>query len=278
MSKTLADLIEQRFGLATTVGQDRPATGELASILAHRTHRRFTDAPISDEMLELILACAFSAPAKSDLQQATVVLIRDPEKRQRIADLIASMPWIGTVPVFMIFCGDSRRIRRICEIRGHPFANDHLDSFLNAAADTSLVLQNAVRAAEALGLGCCPISVVRNHIEEISALLELPEYVFPLAGLCLGHPAHEGYVSLRLPLSLTVHTDVYDDAKLENEVDGYDRRRDAVYSIPPEKQRDLERYGTAEFYGWSEDKARQVSHKERDNLRAFLEKQGFNLA
>ena len=138
--------------------------------------------------------------------------------------------------------------------------------------------ENAVRAAEALGLGCCPISVVRNHIEEISALLELPEYVFPLAGLCIGHPAHEGYVSLRLPLSLTVHTDVYDDAKLENEVDGYDRRRDAVYSIPPEKQRDLEHYGSAEFYGWSEDKARQVSHRERDNLRAFLEKQGFNLA
>jgi nitroreductase/FMN reductase [NAD(P)H] len=118
---------------------------------------------------------------------------------------------------------------------------------------------------------------VRNHIEAISELLDLPEFVFPIAGMSLGWPDQEGYVSTRLPLSIFVHEDRYDDHALEAELDAYDRRRDRRYSIPPEKQRDIDSFGRANFYGWSEDKARQVSHRERDQLARFLKAQGFNL-
>jgi nitroreductase len=274
---TIADLIEQRFGIPTKAGADMPAEGEVAGALRHRTHRRFTDAPVSDETLEIILAAAFSAPAKSDLQQCSVVLVKDPAKRKAIADLIPSMGWIGTSPHFMVFCGDSRRIRRICELRGTPFANDHLDAVLNAAVDTGLVVSNFIRAAEGLDLGTCPISVVRNHIEAISEILELPDHVFPVCGMSLGHPAAEGFVSLRIGPPLTVHTDRYDDSDFEAEMDAADRRRDARYSIPPEKQRMTAEYGTPNFYGWSEDKARQVSTTERDQLARFLVSKGFNL-
>lgn len=278
MNKSLADLIETRFGLPTESGHGETAAGELASMLEHRTHRRFTEAPVAEETVQLILACAFSAPTKSDLQQASVVLVEDREIRRRIADLIPAMPWIATAPVFMVVCGDSRRIRRICELRRRPFANDHLDAFLNAASDAAMVLQNAIRAAEAIGLGCCPISHVRNDIETVAKLLSLPSYVFPLAGLCIGHPAQPGHVSMRLPLSVTVHRNRYDDSNFVDALEDYDRRRDRRYSIPVEKQRHLDRYGPADFYGWSEDKARQVSDTERDSLRAFLESQGFKLS
>ena len=275
--KTIADLIEDRFGLPTEAGRDLPAEGELAAILTHRTHRRFTDAPVSDAMLEVLLACAFSAPAKSDLQQSAVVIVRDAAKRKAIADLIPAMPWIGTCPVFMVFLGDSRRIRRICEMRGKPFANDHLDAMLNAAVDTGLVMMNFIRAAEAVGLGTCPISVVRNHIERVSEILGLPGHVFPVAGMTLGWPAQQGYISLRLPPSINVHVDSYDDSDLPAELDGYDRRRAARFSPPPDKQRKPETYGIANFYGWSEAKARQVSETERRQLATFLRAQGFNL-
>jgi nitroreductase len=278
MTKTLADLIEDRFGLPTEAGRDMPAEGELARILARRTHRRYTDRPISDALLEVLLACAFSASAKSDLQQASVVLVKDRAKRDAIQALIPDMPWIGKAPVFMVCCGDSRRIRRICELRGKPFANDNLDSFLNAACDMALAMQTFILAAEAVGLGCCPISVVRNHIDRVAEILELPDWVFPLAGLCVGWPAQTGFISLRLPPALTVHVDRYDDSRFEAEIDGYDRRRDARFSIPPEKQRKQAAYGQADFYGWSEDKARQVSDTERQQLRAFLVKRGFALA
>ena len=71
--------------------------------------------------------------------------------------------------------------------------------FMNAAVDAGLVLQAFITAAEALGLGCCPISVVRNHVEKVAALLELPPGVFPVAGLCVGYPRQPGWTSMRLP-------------------------------------------------------------------------------
>src|SRR3546814_20352903 len=79
-------------------------------------------------------------------------------------------------------------------MRGKPFANDHLDSFLNAWADCALAMQTFILSAEAAGLGCCAISAVRNHAQALADLLELPEWVFPVAGLCLGWPAREGFI------------------------------------------------------------------------------------
>ena len=276
-NNTIADLIEKRFGLNTDAGSDMQGFDELTNILNHRSHRRYKDKPIPDKLLEVLLAAAFSAPAKSDLQQSSVVIIRDKEKQEAIADMIPSMPWLRTCPLLMIFLGDSRRIRRICEMRNKPFANNHLDAFLNAAVDAGLVLMNFMRAAEAVGLGCCPISVVRNHIDEVSQLLELPNFVFPVAGMTAGYPSDDGYLSLRLPPAVNVHINAYNDTQLEQEIDSYDKRRDSIFSIPPEKQRKVEEYGVANFYGWSEDKARQVSSRERDQLATYLIKKGFNL-
>ena len=276
-NNTIADLIEKRFGLNTDAGRDMQGFDELTNILNHRSHRRYKDEPISDKLLEVLLAAAFSAPAKSDLQQSSVVVIRDKEKQEAIADMIPAMPWLRTCPLLMIFLGDSRRIRRICEMRNKTFANDHLDAFLNAALDAGLVLMNFIRAAEAAGLGCCPISVIRNHIEEVAQLLELPDFVFPVAGMTAGYPSDDGYLSLRLPPAVNVHINTYNDAQLEQEIDSYDKRRDSIFSIPPDKQRKVEEYGVANFYGWSEDKARQVSSRERDQLATYLIKKGFNL-
>lgn len=277
LMRTLADLIEDRFGLETEAGRDMPAEGGLANILAHRSHRRFKSDPVPDDLLEVLLSAAFSAPAKSDLQQSGIVIVRDAEKRKTIEALMPEMPWIAEAPVFMVFLADNRRIRRISELRGKPFGNDHLDSVLNAAVDTGLVLMNFICAAESVGLGCCPISVVRNHIETVGELLELPPHVFPICGFCLGWPAGEGHISLRLPPRVMVHTDRYDDGDLATEVAGYDARRTARYRIPEEKQRLVGEYGLVEDYGWSEDKARQVSKPERTQLANYLRAQGFNL-
>ncbi len=279
MARTIADLIEDRFGLPTQAGRDRPAEGTVAQLLDHRTHRRYKPDPVPDDVLEIALAAALSAPSKSDLQQVGVILIRDRGKQATIGGWIPDMPWIATAPLFMVFCGDHRRLRRICgELRRRPFPNDTLDMFMNAAVDTGLVLQSFITAAEGLGLGCCPISVVRNHVEKLAELLELPEGVFPVAGLTVGYPSQGGWISLRLPPALTVHTDRYDDADLPAQLDAYDRRREARHATPRESQRFVDRFGPAEPYGWSEDKARQYSVPERHSFGLFVRRQGFGLA
>jgi FMN reductase [NAD(P)H] len=276
--KTIADLIQDRFGLPTVAGRALPAEGVVAQILSHRIHRRYKPDPVSDETLEIVLAAALSAPAKSDLQQVATILVRDKTNQATIGSWIPDMPWIATCPVFLVFCGDHRRLRRIASLRAKPYVNDTLDMFMNAAVDAALVMQNFMTAAEGLGLGCCPISVVRDHVEKLSDLLALPSGVFPVAGMCLGYPAQAGWISMRLPPALTVHTDRYDDSRFEALVEDYDRRREARHATPRESQRLTDRWGVSERYGWSEDKARQYSIPQRHSFGPYIHRQGFGLA
>jgi nitroreductase/FMN reductase [NAD(P)H] len=274
-SRPLESALAERFGTAFIAPAGTPGVDELTRMAAHRSHRRYQPRPVDAGLLRLLLGCAFSAPSKSDLQQADVIHVVDRARVRAIADLIPDMPWINEAPVFLVFCGNNRRIRQIGDWRGKPFANDHLDHFMNAAVDAALVMMNFIRAATAAGLGTCPISAVRNRPREASRLLELPDWVFPVAGLCAGYPAQEGRLSARLPLTVTVHTDCYDESDLEAQVGAYDRRRHAL--APYRRQRYADRYPDVEFYGWSEEKARHYSLPERADFGAFIREKRFNL-
>ncbi len=277
MNQTIAKLIEHRFGLPATAGHDMPAEGTVAGMISRRSMRRFKPQPIAQETMDIVLAAALSAPAKSDLQQASIILVREPALRASINALLPSMPWVANAPEFLVFCGDNRRMRRISELRGKPFPNDTLDMFMNAAVDAGIVMQAFITAAESLGLGCCPISLIRNEVERASELLALPQGVFPVAGLCVGHPADGGRLSMRLPPSITVHTDRYDGSDFDAELAAYDARRAAREPTAPEKQRAVERFGRVENYGWSEDKSRQYAVPERHSFGPYVRGQGFAL-
>ena len=277
MNDALSELIEARFGENVDVPAELERNPELTGMAAHRSHRAFTSDPVPPAVLRALLASAFSAPAKSDLQQSCVVLVDDRSVQGRISALIPSMPWIADAPVLLVFCGDNRRIRRICALRGTPFANDHLDSFLNAAVDAALAMGGFIRAAQAAGLGCCPLSAVRNHAAVVADLLGLPDHVFPVAGMVAGFPSRERRITPRLPLDAFVHAGRYDDGRFEEWIASYDARRHAALPLDPERQRDPERFGRAEFYGWSEDKARQVSVSERGDFGAFMRSRRFRL-
>ncbi len=295
MTTTLADLIRERFGTppgggggpagaeggqpagARHAGGDMAAEGPLATILARRTLRRYTGDPVPDDLLAVLLACAQSAPSKSDLQAWSVVVVKAPEARRTIAGLLPAMPWVAEAPAFLVFLGDMRRNVRICGRHGRPHANNNLDSFFNAAVDGALAMQTFILAAEAAGLGCCAISHVRNHMETVTELLGLPEGVFPIAGLCVGWPAGKGRISMRLPPALVVHQDRYDDGALERELESYDARRHAHAPLGPDQQKNAAAYGTSEVCTWSDNVSRQLSIPEREGFGEFLRGHGFEL-
>jgi nitroreductase/FMN reductase [NAD(P)H] len=226
-------------------------------------------------VLRLLCACALSAPSKSDLQQADILIVRDTERRGHIADMLPEMSWVREAPVFLVFLANGRRTPQLAALRGKPFPNDHLDLFFNATVDSAIVLATFLRAAEAAGLGCCPISVIRDRAREVSELLSLPEKVVPIAGMCVGWPAEEGGISPRLPLSATLHSERFVEGDLAAQIDSYDRRRAAAR--PYRNQRDAAGFGRAAFYGWSEDKARQYAVPQREGFGAFVRAQGFHL-
>src|SRR5437764_2366989 len=274
MTQSYREELQARFGIEMDLGGEVPENAWLRQALMRRTQRRYADRPVPDSLVRLLLAAAFSASSKSDFQQASAIWLKDRARRDRLAALFPDMPWIGVAPVFLVFLGDARRLERLGALRGHAVDNGALEGFFNAANDAALALQSCVLAAETLGRGTCPISVLRNRIAEIGEILALPDKVFPVAGLCLGYPAQSGFISMRLPLEATVHIDRYDDSTLAEAVDSYDRRRDARHSIA-DRQRATERFGTAEFYGWSEDKARQAMTPEGVGFAAWLLAHGF---
>lgn len=268
----LEQALGERFGEAVAAPAASPA---LAGLAGHRSHRAFADRPVDPALLRELCAVALSAPSKSDLQQRDFVIVTDPGLRARLDGLAEGQDWVPAAPAFIVACGNNRRQRQLHDWRGRPFANDHLDAFFNAAVDAGIALAWLVAAAEAAGLGCCPVSVIRNRAEAVSALLGLPDHVFPVAGLGLGWPAGPGQISLRLPLAATVHADRFDEAGIQAQVAAYDRRRAAVQ--PYARQRHADQDGVDPAYGWSEDKARQYSRPERADFGQFVRRKGFRL-
>jgi nitroreductase len=268
--------------LAARYGGDQPAhavldDASLSRMLGRRTCRRYLGKDVAPDLLDALLDVAFAASSKSDYQQASVIVVADDARRQRIAALAPAMPWIASAPAFLVVCADARRLERVCAVRNRPGPNRNLEALFNATVDAALVMQTFILAAETVGLGCCPISVIRNRLPDVRAILSLPERVLPVAGLCVGYPAGAGTISRRLPRRLTRHRDTYDEGDFAATIDRYDRERAKDAPIPPEKQRAPERFGDVAFYGWSEDKARQLQEGDGAAFGAMVRDAGFTL-
>jgi len=271
----LLTVLRARFGSAPALSEPPQGADVLADMANRRVMRRYLDKPVDPALLETLCAVALSAPSKSDLQQADIVIVSDKTQRESLEVLLPDNPWVKAAPVFLVFCGNNRRHRLLFEWRGQPFVNDYLDPFFNAAVDAGIVLATFIAAADRIGLGTCPISAIRNHAAKVSDILGLPQHVFPVAALGAGWPSFEGVMSPRLGLDVSLHHDRYDERGLKEKIVAYDRRRQAVQ--PYRTQRYTDRFGESADYGWSEDKARQYSVPERADFGAFVRAKGFKL-
>jgi nitroreductase/FMN reductase [NAD(P)H] len=269
------DLIAARFGSHPAVSAEQvDSAGQcgLGRLLDRRSCRGYADREVPEGLVRLILAAGLSAPTKSDLQQADVVWVRDDALRAEVLEGVPGAEWIAKSPVFLVVCGNGGRLASLFE--GEDFPNDHFDALFNSIGDAAIVLEGIVAAAALAGLGTCPISVIRNRAARVAELLGLPDRVFPFAGLCLGYPAKEAAISPRLGLGITVHEDRYDAGAFARLGAGYDARRNETK--PFARQREPERFGTAENYGWREDKRRQYSAPQRADFGAYLRGIGFS--
>lgn len=266
--------LNDRYGsLPSRIPEANP---QLVCMAERGSCRRFTDKPVDDALIDSLCAVALASPTKSDLQQRDIVIVRDQKLRAEIDGLPGIGDWVTDAPVLLVFCGNNRRQRQLSGWRDDkPFPNDHLDAFFNASVDAGIALSAFVTAAESVGLGCCPISQIRNHCDAINELLQLPRHVFPIAGMAAGWPQRKPAVSMRLPLSVTVHHDRFNEANLQELVEDYDQRRSA--DQPYSQQRETGRFGESSHYGWSEDKARQYTVPQRTDFGSFIRSKGFEL-
>ena len=271
-------IYKNRYGKEAKFGQlNVDITRHLETILSRSSVRKFSKKPISNELLSLLLTAAQSAPSKSNLQQYSILVIQDELIKSKISNLIGNTKWALRAPLFFLFLSDIRRNIKITKKRGYTYKNNNLDTFMNSVIDAALSMQSMISAAESIGLGVCPISMIRNIIDEVKIICDLPKGVFPIAGLSLGWPEEKSNISYRLPQDVVIHYNTYNDENLFNKIEEYDERVFKVDPIPKEKQRHINLYGIAEKGTWSENISRQLSVPERDKFKIWLKDHGFNL-
>ena len=273
-SKLIADRYAEEIDLDFSKIQE---TATLKSILSRRSIRKFLNKPISKELLTLLLAASQSAPSKSNLQQYSILVIQDQNIKNEISDLIGNTKWALTAPIFILYLADIRRNIKITNDRGYDHKNNNVDTFMNSVIDSALAMQSTICAAESTGLGVCPISMIRNIIEEVKVICELPKGVFPIAGLAIGWPDQKSKISIRLSQDIVTHLDKYNEKDLIHKINLYDAKVFTKDPIPENKQRHIDLYGVAKKGTWSENISRQLSIPERSHFKNWLKKNGFNL-
>ena len=247
------------------------------TILSRGSIRKFSKKNISEELLSLLLMAAQSAPSKSNLQQYSILIIKNDIIKNKIGNIIGKTKWALEAPLFFLFLADIRRNIKITNDRGYSHKNNNLDTFMNSVIDAALSMQSMITASESIGLGVCPISMIRNIIDEVKNICELPKGVFPIAGLAMGWPTEKPRVSYRLPQEVVIHHDIYDDKNLIEKIEEYDEQVYRVAPILADQQRHVDRYGVSEKGTWSENISRQLSIPERANFKDWLKANGFNL-
>lgn len=216
-----------------------PWNDTLALLLAHRSVRSFkTDKP-PEGTLEALVAAAQSAATSSNLQTWSVVAVDRPETRAELAAIANGQKHIEVCPIFLVFIADtSRNTRLAVEVEAELAALPFLESFLVAAIDAALAAQNAVVAAESLGLANVYIGALRNDVTRVAELLGLPPGAAPVFGLCIGYAqdGREGEVKPRLPQKAVLHHETYDanDAELraayDPRMEDFSRRQEMAAS------------------------------------------------
>lgn len=193
------------------------------NMLAHRSVRSFTDRAVNDENLDAIIRAVQAAPNWVNLQLVSMIAVKDTDRRQRFAELCGHQAHIAEAPVFLVFCADYYRVALACQEKGQTLDEvmQDIDTLLVGAHEVGIALEAAVVAAESLGLGTVPIGDVRKNAQEVIRELQLPKYVFPMLGLCIGYPANDPGLKPRFPKQAVFFEETY-NTDLKNELAEYD--------------------------------------------------------
>ncbi len=214
-----------RYGSDADAPSSAVSTAAIDLMLAHRSVRGYKPDPLPEGALEAIVAAAQSAATSSNLQAWSAVLVEDPAVKAELAGYAGGQKHIEQCPCFLLFVADLARLNRVAEQRGLPSAgNDSFEMFLVAAIDAALAAQNAVVAAESLGLSTVYIGAMRNRPEDVARLVGLPQGAAVVFGLCIGYAAEGkgGAVKPRLPQDAVLHRERYDLAQQDAAIARYD--------------------------------------------------------
>ncbi|WP_096189308.1 oxygen-insensitive NADPH nitroreductase [Evansella halocellulosilytica] len=241
----------------------------IETLLNHRSIRKFKDKSLSQKQIKTIIEAAQMASTSSYIQAYSIIGIKDATKKERLAELAGNQNYVAKNGHFFVFCADLYRHKLAGELE-HIDVKQSIEStekFLVSVIDASLAAQNAVIAAESMDLGICYIGGLRNEIEKVGQLLNLPPYVIPLFGLAVGVPENASNKKPRLPLEHVYHEDTYNKDKQEYlaQLEAFNETVSAYYEL---------RTGGKRNDRWTEQIANMLAVPKRMQMKAYIESTG----
>jgi len=184
----------------------------IQSLLERKSVRAYTDQEIPEEDVQLILNAAMQAPTAGSQQLYTILRITDPEKKHRLSVSCDNQPFIEQAKLVLVFCADCLKWYNAFRTSGGRPRKPGAGDLMLAVSDANIAAQNAVTAAQSLGLGSCYIGDIMEQFEIQREILELPKYVFPAAMVVFGYPTAQQMERVkpeRVPARFIVQENAY---------------------------------------------------------------------
>ena len=219
----------------------------IQELFSRKSVRVFSDEKITEEEKKLILEAAIQAPTAGNMSLFSILDIQSQEIKDVLAKRCDNQNFIAEAPVVLVFLADYQRwcdVLESYEMTIPPMGEG--DLFL-AMQDCIIAAQNAVVAAEFMGIGSCYIGDILEHYEDNQKLLNLPKYVLPVSMLVLGRPTKQQKNRTkpeRFKVEDIVFTDTYPDKDTEETREVFKRKLNVGDA---ELKQRLERYSKRKF-------------------------------
>lgn len=235
----------------------------------HVSVRAFKDTSLTDSQKETLVTAARSGSSSNFVQAFSIIDISDAALRSELAAITNSAPYVNQTGVFYVFVADLYRQATLLEANGESLAGiQSMESLMVSIVDATIAAQNMAVAAESLDLGICYIGGIRNDIDKVAKLLDLPPFTVPVFGLTIGHPVSKNDPKPRMPQKNQVAENHYPREQFAN-LSAYEEQTAAYYA---------KRGVNTQETSWSEKNILFFKETRRPEVAEFLKKQGFLLA
>lgn len=184
----------------------------IRQLFARKSVRAYTNRKIGISEKQAILRAAVEAPTAGNQQLYTILDITDQGIKDRLVETCDHQPMIAKADLVLIFCADCKKWYDAYASVGCDARKPGVGDLMLAVCDAMIAAQNAVVAAESLGIGSCYIGDIMENCELQQALLQLPDYVFPVGMIIFGYPTEQQMrrpKPERVPTEYIVHENGY---------------------------------------------------------------------
>ncbi|HFE5059822.1 TPA: nitroreductase family protein [Staphylococcus aureus] len=149
----------------------------------HHSVRKFKNKPLSEDVVKKLVEAGQSASTSSFLQAYSIIGIDDEKIKENLRE-VSGQPYVVENGYLFVFVIDYYR---------HHLVDQHAET------------------AEDMGYGIVFLGSLRNDVERVREILDLPDYVFPVFGMAVGEPADDenGAAKPRLPFDHVFHHNKY---------------------------------------------------------------------